>query len=384
MQVNRYQKKVLRCNACGSEQVPGPSIPRHTNEACSSVIVQRALGMPLNRLGRLQDLFGVSVAPSTLWAMVLKVWDCGASAVFEELCRQAKNGKIFGGDDTTARILEIQKRYAEGEKIKKGCYTTGIWTHIKNHIKEYETDPTKSHKIMLYFTANKHCAENFFRLFEFEDDGRTLGLMVDASSNSNPNLSWVLIGYCLAHGRRKFVELLKASTYSEECKFFLEKISQIYQNDTITKKMDDAARMAYHHACSLPILKEIYREMIRLLKEKLIEPSSSLGKVFWYWLKRRHSFGAFTRVLGMPLDNNATERMLRPVAISRKNSLFFKTLNSAEIWSGFFSIVYTCEQNNINAYAYLNWLQENWFAANREPEKFLPWHLPIQTELIAA
>jgi hypothetical protein len=32
----------------------------------------------------------------------------------------------------------------------------------------------------------------------------------------------------------------------------------------------------------------------------------------------------------------------------------------------------------------LNWLQENWLAASREPEKYLPWHMPVETERIAA
>lgn len=377
LQVQRYKKKVLRCNACGQEQVPGTSIPRHTNAASSSVIVQRALGMPLNRLSRLQDLFGVPVAPSTLWLMAKTVWDHVAKSIFEELCRQSVYGNIFGSDDTKARILEIQKRYAAGEAMKKGCYTSGIWTTIQN-----QDNPTQTNKIILYFTANKHCAENFCELFAYKKDGEIIGLMVDASSNSNPNLTWVLIGYCLAHGRRKFFELLEF--YPEECSFFLEKIQQIYLHETTTKEMNAEDRMHYHRQNSLPTLKAMYREMLRLFKEKKIEPSSRLGKVFLYFLKRRYEFGAFARILGMPLDNNGTERMLRPVAIGRKNSLFFKTLNSAEIWSGLFSIVYTCEQNGINAYAYLNWLQENWFTANREPDKFLPWHLPVHTERIAA
>ena len=70
--------------------------------------------------------------------------------------------------------------------------------------------------------------------------------------------------------------------------------------------------------------------------------------------------------------------------MGRKTSLFFMTLVSADIWSGLFSLVFTCERNGINAYEYLNWLQKNRLAASREPEKFLPWHFIIETERIAA
>ena len=167
-------------------------------------------------------------------------------------------------------------------------------------------------------------------------------------------------------------------------KYFLEKIAQIYRNDTATEGMDDEGRMLHHRQHSLTILRAMYREMIRLFREKKIEPNSRLGKVFRYWLKRRYGLSAFTRIPGMPLDNNGTERALRPIAMGRKTSLFFMTLVSAGIWSGLFSLVYTCERNGINAYAYLNWLQKHWLAARREPEKYLPWHFRIETEKIAA
>jgi transposase len=363
---------VLRCNACGKEQVPPRSIPRHTNEARSSVVVQRAQGIPLHRLSTLQSLFGVPIAPSTLWKMGKELWELVGKSVFEALCQVAQGGEIYGGDDTKARILEVQKRIKAGEDIRKGCYTSSICTRVDGH------------EIVLYFTGNQYLAENFLGLFAEKRDGAVVALMIDASSNSEPKLSWVEVGYCIAHGRRKFVELLEF--YPQECEFFLKKIAQIYQNDAHTKeeKMNAEERLAYHRQNSRPILREMYREMIRLFREKKVEPNSRLGKVFRYWLKRRYGFGAFTRILGMPLDNNGVERTLRPIAMGRKTSLFFMTLISAGIWSGLFSLVYTCQKNGVNAFEYLNWLQENWQAASQEPERFLPWHFLQDTEKIAA
>ncbi|MDR3668013.1 MAG: transposase [Ignavibacteriaceae bacterium] len=372
IEVTRHRKKVLRCNACGLEQIPGKSIPRHTNEARSAVVVERALGMPLNRLSRLQALFGVEIPQSTLWVMAKELWERVGHSVFNTLSQSAQGGIIFGGDDTTARIREIQERYESGEKIRKGCYTSSICTQ------------SNGNDIILYFTSNKYLAENFTGLLvQRDDEDKTVvSLMVDAGGNSDPKLSWVILGYCLAHGRRKFVELLKSSP--DECKYFLGLIAQIYQNDKTTKDMAPNERQRYHHIHSLPILRAMYREMIRLFREKRVEPNSSLGKAFTYWLKRRYGFAAFTRIPGMPLDNNATERALRPMAMGRKTSLFFMTLVSAGIWSELFSLVFTCEKNGINAYAYLNWLQVNWLTASREPEKYLPWHFRAATELIAA
>jgi hypothetical protein len=40
--------------------------------------------------------------------------------------------------------------------------------------------------------------------------------------------------------------------------------------------------------------------------------------------------------------------------------MFFKNLSSAEVKSNMFSVVATCEANDINSFAYLNWIQKNW------------------------
>ncbi len=146
--------------------------------------------MPLNRLSRLQSLFGVPIAPSTLWKMSKALWEHVGEAVFEALCQYAQGGEIFGGDDTTARILEVRKRFEAGEEIRKGCYTSSICARVEDH------------EIVLYFTSNRYLAENFSGLFAQREDGTVVSLMVDAGSNSNPKLFWVNIGYCLAHGRR--------------------------------------------------------------------------------------------------------------------------------------------------------------------------------------
>src|SRR3990167_3383717 len=228
--------------------------------------------MPLNRLSRLQSLFGVPIAQTTLWLMAKELWERAGSAVFNALCQNAQGGNIFGGDDTTARIREIHERYKAGEKIRKGCYTSSICTQ------------SNGHEIVLYFTSNKYLAENFTGLLaQRDDEDKTIvSLMVDASANNNTGLVWVILGFCLAHGRRKFVELLNDSP--EECRYFLGQIAQIYKNDKKTKNMDSKARQEYHHKNSLPILRMMYREMIRLFREKRVEPNSNLGKVFNYWL----------------------------------------------------------------------------------------------------
>jgi hypothetical protein len=54
-------------------------------------------------------------------------------------------------------------------------------------------------------------------------------------------------------------------------------------------------------------------------------------------------------------------------------STVYKSRDSAIIWSGFAGVVKTCEDNKINAFAYLNWIQEHSSEVQKHPEHYLPW-----------
>ena len=95
------------------------------------------------------------------------------------------------------------------------------------------------------------------------------------------------------------------------------------------------------------------------------------------------NFTKFLRIKGVPLDNNWAENALRLMAVYRKASLFFKTLNSALVMNDLFSLMATCEVNGVNAFAYLNWIQVHWKEVQREPQAYLPWCSKQDTEKIA-
>ncbi len=81
----------------------------------------------------------------------------------------------------------------------------------------------------------------------------------------------------------------------------------------------------------------------------------------------------FLRVKGIELDNNQSERILKYMILQRKNSLFFGNKKSAVIHSELHSLVATCKLNGINAFAYLNWLQENSRNIRNGKGNYLPW-----------
>jgi len=54
------------------------------------------------------------------------------------------------------------------------------------------------------------------------------------------------------------------------------------------------------------------------------------------------------------LDTNSIERSMRPVALSRKNSLFAGSDEGGENWACLASLVETCKLNGVNPEAYIH------------------------------
>lgn len=371
----RHIKKTLRCNRCGHEAISTKKIVRWTPEARGALVINKIYGTPWYRMGRIQKLFGVPIAVSTCWGQAKAVWEESAQYVVSELYKEGIESSLFCTDDTGMKILSVLKvNELLPEVEQRACHTTAICAlNGKN-------------KIILYITANRYCRENWSALLEKRKSTNKAILMTDASNQSLPKgeeLKKVTSAVCLGgHGRKKFKELEKH--HPEECTYFLERISELYKNESEFKKESPKERLKFHQKNSGPIIGEIFAKIKRLFHEKLVEPNSDLGKAMQYWLNHKKGLTAFLRIAGAPLDNNLAENALRIMAIYRNGSLFFKTLESAMIMSDMFSLVVTCESNGINAFAYLNWIQVHWKQVQAEPHLFMPWHFKNETEKIVA
>jgi len=82
------------------------------------------------------------------------------------------------------------------------------------------------------------------------------------------------------------------------------------------------------------------------------------------------------RQAGAPLDSNIVERALKRTILHRKNSLFYKTENGAEVGDLFMSLIHTCELNGVNPFDYITALQKHATELARHPAAWMPWNYP--------
>ncbi len=82
------------------------------------------------------------------------------------------------------------------------------------------------------------------------------------------------------------------------------------------------------------------------------------------------------------IDNNVTERDIRPFTTGRKNWLFSKSVSGAEASAALYSIVMTCRANDLNPYLYFMRLFQELPAREKGADlvDLMPWKINLEAE----
>ena len=353
----------LRCNLCGeiftAKTPEGVGEQKYDAAAKAMIaILKYGSGMPFYRLQKLQQSIGIPLSASTQFEYVDQV-ATAFDPVYQEWKRQSADGELFHNDDTTMKILAPVQRK---DPKRKGIFTTGILSIFENH------------RIALFFTGPQHAGENLDDLLKLRGDPKAPLQMCDALSRNLPKTLKVLLANCLAHGRRRFVEIL--SDFPDQCRPVLETLATVYKNDQTVKdrKMSGDERLRFHQNESGPMMNDLKIWLDRQLNKKLVEPNSSLGQSISYMLNHWEPLTLFLREPNAPLDNNICERALKMAILNRKNALFYKTLHGAEVGDKLMSLIHTCNLASVNPFTYLTALLDNADKLKVHPARWMPWN----------
>lgn len=269
---------------------------------------------------------------------------------------------MMHNDDTSMKVLKLEREECDE---RSGVFTTGI------------VAKTEGRKIAVFFTGRQHAGENLADVLKQRAAGLSPPIqMCDALSRNSPKLEGIeiLLANCIAHGRRKFVEV--APNFPAECLYVLESLGEVYGYDAMAREQGMTAgdRLQLHKERSGPVMEKLQKWLTAQLVEKKTEPNSGLGKAISYLLKHWHKLTLFLRQAGAPLDNNICERAMKKAVLHRKNALFYRTLHGAEVGDLFMSLIHTCELNGIGSFDYLTELQRHARELAADPADWMPWN----------
>ena len=282
---------------------------------------------------------------------------------------------MLHNDDTTVKILELMGsggrqgtllRAAEDAGIaeeRTGLYTSGV-VALRD-----------GHRVALFFSGRRHAGENLSQVLKHRAETLPPPIqMCDALSRNLPGELQTILANCLAHARRRFVDVY--DRFPEPCRHLLETLAVVYRNDAVARKrqLSPEARLRFHQEASGPTMQVLRDWLTRQLDEKRTEPNSALGGAIGYMLKHWDKLTLFLRQAGAPLDNNVCERALKKAILHRKNALFYKTRNGAKVGDLFMSLIYTCQLNEANPFDYLTQMQRHADRLAVSPQLWMPWN----------
>ena len=155
---------------------------------------------------------------------------------------------------------------------------------------------------------------------------------------------------CMAHARRKFVEL-EVSGKSQIAGQAVEYIRQLYEIERELAPLSSEARHEIRQSRSKPIVDGLHQWM--QAQRTKVPSGTATAKALDYSLKR---WAALTRYLddgSVPIDNNRVENLIRPWALGRKNWLFAGSLRSGRRAAAIMSLIQSAKLNGHEPYAYL-------------------------------
>jgi transposase len=364
-----YELEKLRCHLCGTVYTAaapeGVGEKKYDETAASMIALLRyGSGFPWNRLEGLQENLGVPLPAATQCEIVQEA-AAQIQPAMDELIRQAAQDDVVHNDDTSMRVLSLD-RDADMAPERTGVFTSGlVWIF-------------QGRRMALFFTGCKHAGENLADVLKQRPSGLPPPIqMCDALSRNVPKLPpplQTVLANCNAHGRRNFVKMIPS--FPEECRLVLETLGEVYGYDEQARVQGLSAeeRLHFHQEHSAPVMEKLHLWCQVQFEERKVEPNSGLGQAITYLLRHWEKLTLFLRAAGAPIDNNLVERALKKAILHRKNSLFYKTRNGAQMGDLFMSLIHTCELNGVNPFDYLTELQRHTEELKRCPSEWMPWN----------
>jgi transposase len=297
--------------------------------------------LPLERQAKIFEREGVKIAPSTLHGWSEQSAEI-ALPVYQALIKELMAANLIHADDIPVTVNH-DGRYHKGY----------LWGYRAGNTVVYD------------FTTSRSSEHPVRFLGKYSGYLQTDGY---AGYNAVVELSGAIRVACMAHARRKFFDA--KSTDPPRTKRVLDLIAALYQVEREAKEKAFSLRekLLLRQEKSLPIVKTLEQTLWAFRDEVL--PKSPVGEAIGYTLTLRKELTVFLDVPFVRLDNNPIEQQLRPIALGRKNYMFFGSEAGGKRAAIFYSLINSAKLHKLNTFDYLQHLLSN--VRNSDPALLTP------------
>ncbi|MBV8819575.1 MAG: IS66 family transposase [Acidobacteriaceae bacterium] len=317
---------------CTVRTAEKPAQPIEKSTAGASVIAQVIVSkfgdhLPLHRQEQIFQRHGVNISRKTMGG-----WLPAVAELLHPLYRTGKKvlfeSKVIGTDDTGVKVLDRQLSFAR---------TGRIWPYVGD----------ACHPVVIYdytATRGRDGPANFL-------EGYTGYLQADAYSVYDaffkPGRGLIEVG-CWMHARRYFFKALDSD--QPHMGPVLHLIGRMYKVEERARGLRGEERLELRKRLSAPVMENLHEYLLEIQGRVL--PKSPAARAVRYALNQ---WGALTRFLedgDLEIDNGATERANRGIAIGRGNWTFFGSDRGGKTAAVLLSFIATCKRNAVEPLAW--------------------------------
>jgi transposase len=341
-----------------------PKALAHSSVIADVVVRKFVDGLPLYRQEQIYAREGIDLSRQTMSGWVIQLHE-RLSPLITVMQRFLHQGRAIHIDETRLQVLN--------EVGRENSQLSYMWVYVggppDKPVVWYQYADSRGGEVPKHFL----CAN--------DDPPPEMYLVTDGYEGYNAlSQSPGILGHaaCWAHVRRRFVEATHGRKNTAAAHQMVALIRKLYQIERNAKESSPAARKALRQEQAKPILDKIKQWLDQKVPQVL--PKSPLGTAIAYTLKLWPKLTTYLEDGHVEVDNNKAENAIRPFVIGRKVWLFSGSPRGAQASATLYTLVETAKANDLEPWAYLNYLFEHLPAATSAQalEALLPQNLKME------
>lgn len=300
----------------------------------------------LHRIEQEFERNGVNISRQTMSNWIIKCSNKYFAPFIERMKQELLSLRVTQSDETPTRVI------GDSDHPNSKCY---MWVHrsgefySKRPIVIYEYQKGRDH----------HKPLDFYKDYK--------GILVTDSLQQyhlvDKKLPEVTNANCWAHARRDFADAVKAADKKDPQAVrqsvayqALQKIAEFYNADTELKELSSEERLQKRQEYIRPMVEEFFAWVKQQVADCTVPPKSKTGQGLNFIINQEKYLKIFLEDGDVPIDNSASERVIRTFCLGKKNWMFHNTANGASASAMVYSISETVKLNNLRPYYYFKYI----------------------------
>lgn len=321
---------------CTVRTATKPPQPIEKSTAGASLLAQVIVAkwadhQPLHRQEKMFERHGIDISRKTMGGWMAQCAEL-LDPLYQVMKKELLGSKVIGTDDTSVKVLDRKLPFARIGRI---------WPYVgdaHHPVIVYDYTPTRARAVPAKFL-----------------EGYTGYLQADAYSVYDaffkPERGLIEVG-CWMHARRYAIKALE--TDEEHMGPALHLIARLYRIEERAKALSLSAeqRLKLRQQVSSRLIDKLHRYLLKLQQEVL--PKSPSGAAVRYALNQWQALTRFLEDGELEIDNGATERANRDIAIGRGNWTFFGSDQGGKTAAVLRSFIASCKRIGVEPFAWFH------------------------------